>query len=93
MRMSLSFLSISLFKTTWNVAHIFFINRYWHIARALQMASQDPAEAYDNYNDATRYRKTGKFFHVPFSLDESDLRLCVLVCVCVCECECAKQVS
>jgi hypothetical protein len=30
------------------------------------MASQDPAETYDNYSDATRYRKTGELMEVAF---------------------------
>lgn len=41
-------------------------NRYWHIAKALQMSSADPHHQYDNYNDATQYRTTGELMEISF---------------------------
>ena len=41
-------------------------NGYWHICRALQMSSADPAHQFDNYNDATKYRRTGELLEVSF---------------------------
>lgn len=41
-------------------------NGYWHICRALQMSSADPSHQFDNYNDATKYRRTGELMEVSF---------------------------
>lgn len=42
------------------------MNRYWHISKALQMYPSDPQHQYDNYNDATKYRRTGELMEISF---------------------------
>ena len=49
-----------------NHAKLSVYRRYWHICRALQMSSADPHQQYDNYNDATKYRRTGELMEVAF---------------------------
>lgn len=74
-------------------------NGYWHICRALQMASADPRHQYDNYNDATKYRRTGELLEVSFQplfiegIPDGSSKMVITgkkdypkekVCVCVC---------
>jgi hypothetical protein len=42
-------------------------NGHWQIATSLQMSSADPHHQYDNYNDCTKYRRTGELMEVTFA--------------------------